>query len=74
MKKRAMKKWVPEGMYCHGPLIPDVKDGMLILRCPNFCRNMVGNRCRYTGVSKDDDILLWDDCKICGVKENYWED
>lgn len=26
-------------------------------------------RCRYTGVSTEDDALLYDSCKICGIKE-----
>lgn len=72
MKKRAMKKWIPEGLYCHGALsyIREEK-GMPILIYKRWCRNMVGDRCRYMGVSKKDDILLWDSCKICGIKDEW---
>ena len=72
MKKRAMKKWIPGGIYCHGFCTGRaVVDGHHLLYYGNYCRNMKNGFCRYTGVRKQDDILLYDDCKICGIKDEF---
>ena len=29
-------------------------------------------KCRYTGVKSDEDACLYDQCKICGIKESNY--
>ena len=91
IKKRAMKKWIPEGDYCHGPLTSYVKaaSGMPRLIYKKACRNLVPHgikrdvamtnggtaevrvsRCRYTGITTWEDILLDDACKVCSVRRS----
>lgn len=98
MKKRAMKKWIPQGYYCYGRVVKVSKGTVSVT---GMCRNYVYShtvddmmiqrkemgstktvyvpcktriyRCRYTGVRTDEDFCLYDDCKICGVKEPHWD-
>ena len=87
MKKRAMKKWIPKGLYCY-----DFKRG----KCKwlhhlgtkewnrnncefaNECNKEKCNcktaimRCDYLGIIDDnEDTLLWDSCKECGEHEEW---
>lgn len=89
MKKRAMKKWIPEGDYCHGKCtsITKDKDGFSVYHFKHWCRNMIFDhiaknvemidgeqmdipvyRCRFTNANTYDDILFYDDYKVCNVK------
>jgi len=50
MKKRAMKKWIPEGDFCYTIVkIEHVKNQMPIMKC-RYCRN------RYRGQLVDDEM------------------
>lgn len=89
MKRRAMKKWIPKGMYCSGcrykKYITTIKlnshnckyasscdDGMnnACWSTPeNSCRHVV-YKCEYLNfVDWEEETLLWDGCKECGVKD-----
>lgn len=68
MKKRAMKKYIPKGVYCY--------DG-------NGCRWWRQNKnkdfqqsgyCMYLKVGdwyEKGALLLWDECKECGVRQTW---
>jgi hypothetical protein len=84
MKKRAMKKWIPENtIYCYKTTgyVPQSEGKLPYLKveyCPWY-RSKVKydakykeyyreSYCRYTGIT--DIILLNDCCKVCGLKED----
>lgn len=86
MKKRAMKKWIPYGPYCHDckwwhyirtirihrdsgcEFAGDCKKECW--RTPETqCRHIVC-RCDYENFTdREEETLLWDQCKICGVHD-----
>ena len=72
MKKRAMKKWIPKGThYCY-------ENTNMFKKCKwlSFNKNknyQANGYCKYIGLGDWEEygtILLWDECKECGVSEN----
>ena len=93
MKKRTMKKWIPEGMYCYGngtKKHPNCKWRKYITtvkrdrsncgfanecnkKCwsdaSSSCRDIV-YKCEYMNfIDWEQESLLWDACKECGIKD-----
>lgn len=98
MKKRAMKKWIPKGLYCYDivkskngkhmrrtckwfkyitTIIHDENNCKYANECDNIiqgigCENCPTNvyRCKYLNYTDwNEESLLWDSCKECGVKD-----
>ena len=77
MKKRAMKKHIPYGEYCHGPFT--VKDdcddwGISCDVCPWWYTRIDSDGqdkygCKYLGIEQYSYDMLWDQVKECG--EHY---
>lgn len=73
MKKRAMKKWIPKDTcYCY-----EFKDGKYsTCKWLRFNKNknyQEDGYCKYLGTGdwyEDGTMLLWDQCKECGVSDN----
>ena len=93
MKKRAMKKWIPEGCYCSGTgtkKYPNCKwrkycgtkklnkdncefanecEGNCWTNPQNSCTHII-YKCEYMNFTDfNQDSLLWDGCKECGIKD-----
>lgn len=71
IKKRAMKKWIPKDTcYCY-------ENTNMFKKCKWLTFNKTKNYqengyCKYLGCGdwdKKGTILLWDECKECGVKD-----
>lgn len=65
MKKRAMKKWIPKGMYCYS---------YNKKCCKWFKKLKIKNKkifkCEYMNfIDFNEDSLIWDSCKECGIKD-----
>ena len=85
MKKRAMKKHIPYGEYCHGIIHETIKDGELLYECDvcpwwyhrvrkitvadNEVYDINKYGCKYLGIEQDECDMLWDQVKECG--EHY---
>lgn len=75
---------IPEGIYCHGKLVPDPNNSM-IMHCPNRCPYWDTNPfaldqefgyCSFLTVGDwepNGTMLLWDSCKECGINEGLEE-
>lgn len=100
MKKRAMKKWIPNGIYCHGNLGSDYNrkrnppckwlkyittknsnttNCEFTKQCKGVKDNKCGGcsievyRCEYMNYTDwEEDSYLWDECKECGIKDNWY--
>lgn len=72
MKKRAMKKWIPKGMYCYGNGTHSCKWRKCITTTKsNSPYKHLVYKCEYMNyIDWEQDSLLWDSCKECGVKDN----
>ena len=75
MKKRAMKKWIPKGMYCHRNGTKNQtnckwrKYITTVKRDSSSCRDIV-YKCEYMNfIDWEQKSLLWDACKECGIKD-----
>lgn len=80
MKKRAMKKWIPKNTcYCYN-IIDKTKEGKLTTKnCKwyKYLKSISGFKsyekvfkCEYLGyIDYEQDSLLWDKCKECGIKD-----
>lgn len=72
MKKRAMKKYVPEGLYCY--------DDKKVCKWWRINKNKPEQLNGYCELLKTGDWemehvgLLWDQCKECGIKDYIKED
>lgn len=65
MTKRKDKKRIPYGVYCYGL----DKNGK-IASCPHWYCSNGAYGCKYLQVMDgEEDTLLWDHCKECGVRE-----
>lgn len=66
MKRRKAKKDIPYGIYCHGVS----RTGEYIL-CPHWKADPVKKifRCSFCGIEDEEESLLWDQCKECGIRE-----
>lgn len=75
-------KAIPEGIYCHGVLIPDGSDnvGRPKFKNPHMCPywskdpkapDQESGRCSFMDKKDGDDgvFLLWDQVKECGIKD-----
>ena len=90
MKKRAMKKWIPRGVYCHGTgtkkypyckwrkYIGIKKINNTNCEYANTCEESESDcdcshsiyKCEYMNyIDFEQNSLLWDACKECGVKD-----
>lgn len=85
MKKRAMKKWIPKGVYCNnckwGKYITTIKRDKNNCRYANECNKKCWSdlytscydivyKCEYMNfIDWEQKSLLWDRCKECGVKD-----
>ena len=75
MKKRAMKKWIPNNQYCYETIL--AKDGGVKM-CPWWSHNLKVDiqecgHCKYLGFGdwqEEHSTLLWEKVKECGVKDN----
>lgn len=72
---------IPSGMYCYRVVSTDKHTGHLnIHRCPYWVlrddkREMECGECTAFGIKDwEDDTLLWDSVKECGVNEEYMEE
>jgi hypothetical protein len=73
---------IPEGIYCHGPLVQDPNNSMVRL-CPNRCpywtlnpreEEQSNGYCSFLGEGDwepNGTSLLWDSCKECGINDNF---
>ena len=68
---------IPEGPYCYEPLgtflTEDGKSGIRTKVCPYWKSfGIAGNKIVWCYLlDKEEDPLLDDQCKICGIKENF---
>ena len=86
MKKRAMKKWIPKGMYCYESnyeckwhkCVGVKKTNHSNCRYNNDCKvsssycdcSHLIYKCEYMNyIDFEQNSLLWDACKECGVKD-----
>ena len=77
MKKRAMKKYIPYGEYCHDIIHETIKDGELLYECdvcPWWYTRVDSDGwdkygCKYLGIEQYSCDMLWDQVKECG--EHY---
>ena len=72
---------VPKGSYCYTILSINDKTGCIQTKnCKYYCATWYGDAngeyisyCKYLdmfgGFSSNADMLLWDQCKVCGIKE-----
>ena len=77
MKKRSMKKWIPKGIYCHGPLtkiikITSDKKEKILCVYDNYCpwARTIDSSNNYTLWCKYTKEEIMDCVKNCGVKED----
>ncbi|BBW98874.1 hypothetical protein [Geobacillus subterraneus] len=67
--KRLSKKWIPKNTdYCYEVVGREENGCLKTKTCPYYKRkgtNLV--YCEYTNVSSDEDVLLLDFVKTCGV-------
>lgn len=68
MKKRAMKKWIPKGIYCYDD------NGCKWWRGNTTKDYQLSGYCIYLKTGdwyKEGTMLLWDECKECGIKQTF---
>lgn len=66
MKKRSMKKWIPKGLYCKGCKWRNIVGYVQ----PKVGMTYSIYRCEYMNYTDfEEDSLLWDGVKECGVKD-----
>ena len=86
IKKRAMKKWIPKGMYCYGvgyckwhKHVGTKKINNINCELSNTCKESDSDcncsysiyKCEYMNyIDFNQDSLLWDSCKECEVKND----
>lgn len=76
MKRRAMKKWIPEGTcYCYGHRRTGKCKWLRLNKKVDYQES---GYCMYLKLGdwfKNGTMLLWDECKECGVKNeiSHWE-
>ena len=67
-----MKKWIPKGIYCHG----DWNKKNPPCKWLTFNKNkdeQLSGYCKYLKTGdwyEDGTMLLFDECKECGIKDN----
>ena len=75
-KLKYLKSKIPKGIYCHGMLTPEYDEvGNLSLGgyvCPFWeMKEVDGEEYGYCHLTEEmDSILLWDQCKTCGINED----
>ena len=74
LQKYIAKLFVPKGAYCYKikDVIPDVTYGFIIKTkpCKYYSHNKNNNRSTCKLLNITDDLLLDDQCKLCGINEN----
>lgn len=79
MKKRAMKKYIPQGPYCYDSIEETASFHVKVRPCKWYCSYKDKNgktwyHCKYLGLTQDAaDLFLWDMVKECGEHDN-WEE
>lgn len=74
-ERRAILNKIPEGIYCYTPL--SYENGVYgVSPCPYWKR--IGKqraKCTLYNIKdkyqQDCTTLLWDQCKVCGLRENF---
>ena len=71
-RKNKMKEQIPSGFYCYTPIdIESSRWKVHIITCPFYKKFNKKIFCMLHGIGEQDIILLDDQCKICGINENF---
>ena len=60
---------IPRGIYCYKLLRADIPNGKLYTKVCPFWEKLPRNDAKCHLLHVDGDICLWDQVKICGIKE-----